>query len=453
MSTTTDPPLADDEPPGAAAPETITEAPGRPAAEPAAPRKTRRRVPRPMSTVRWLHRWGGLVAGLLLVMVTTTGAVLLYEPALEKVLHPSRYDGTPTARPIGFAKATDDAQRAYPGSTATYAVKLDEVYEVSLTAKSGDSFNVTLDQADGRVLSRFGNGSGVLGLFVNFHECGLTCEGYPGYVPLFAKQMPDIGIQGVDKITVGGFVLGLVGVLLLGLAISGIVVWWPKPRKRAWKKGLTLRWKKGSYARNYDLHKLIGLIALPFLLMWAITGANFELPVVAKAWYAVLPGDAPKDPILVSKDGKGPDIGIVRAEAAARATLRHPGVLAAYLPPSPDDPGSPYEFGYRTTSLPHAATEDRVNEWVDVDRRDATHTKFEGQGQPGRRVAQSLLEDWGTATHFGTLVNGWWRAIWFVMGMAPLALMITGVATWLHKRRKRRAKARRKKAAGAAPAA
>ena len=49
---------------------------------------------------------------------------------------------------------------------------------------------------------------------------------------------------------------------------------------------------------------------------------------------------------------------------------------------------------------------------------------------------------WGAL--FGWLVGGWWRIVWLVMGLAPLALMATGLSTWLYRNgvRRRRRKAR-----------
>jgi uncharacterized iron-regulated membrane protein len=36
--------------------------------------------------------------------------------------------------------------------------------------------------------------------------------------------------------------------------------------------------------------------------------------------------------------------------------------------------------------------------------------------------------------HFGWLVNGWWRLVWLVFGLTPLALAVTGLSTWLFRR-------------------
>jgi uncharacterized iron-regulated membrane protein len=44
--------------------------------------------------------------------------------------------------------------------------------------------------------------------------------------------------------------------------------------------------------------------------------------------------------------------------------------------------------------------------------------------------------------HYGHSVNPYWRALWFVLGLAPLLLLLIGVSTWLYRRqvtRRRRA--------------
>ena len=81
-------------------------------------------------------------------------------------------------------------------------------------------------------------------------------------------------------------------------------MWWPGIKRLA--RGLRVRRRQGTYAFNYDLHNVVGLAAIPFLVMWGFTGAHFELKQVSELWYAVLPGSA----------GGGAD---GRVQAASRA--------------------------------------------------------------------------------------------------------------------------------------
>jgi uncharacterized iron-regulated membrane protein len=80
------------------------------------------------------------------------------------------------------------------------------------------------------------------------------------------------GFEG-EKVTWGGLLLGVMGLLLLFLAVSGVWLWWPGFKH--WVRGVRVRWRKGRYARDYDLHQVAGMIALPLLLLWAVTGMGY----------------------------------------------------------------------------------------------------------------------------------------------------------------------------------
>jgi hypothetical protein len=48
-----------------------------------------------------------------------------------------------------------------------------------------------------------------------------------------------------------------------------------------------------------------GFLTLPFLFMWALTGAGWELPFVADAWYAVTGTSASTPATPTSVPGRG----------------------------------------------------------------------------------------------------------------------------------------------------
>ena len=71
--------------------------------------------------------------------------------------------------------------------------------------------------------------------------------------------------------------------------------------------------------------------------------------------------------------------------------------------------------------------------YVLIDPHDANHVKVidDARGQPaGNRFYDKFFEP----AHFGWQVDGGWRVIWVIFGLAPLALLITGVSTWLYRR-------------------
>ncbi|HEX4345853.1 MAG TPA: PepSY-associated TM helix domain-containing protein [Solirubrobacteraceae bacterium] len=395
-----------------------------------------------MRVLRVSHRWVSIVAGLLLLTITTSGSILLFEPEMRQLSHPSRFHVTPGAHPISPQTATSAAQHAYRRAGApTRVVRNRGVFEVAL----GDTPEtiVSVDPGNGHVLGATKPERGVLGFLSNLHECGLSCEGYPGYVAALNKPMPDLGIQGIDKITIGDFALGLIGVMLFGLVLSGIVLWWPGIRR--WRRGFQVRSHKGRYARDYDLHKLIGIVALPFLAMWAITGMNFELPVVSKAVYGVMGADPGPDPTMksvVAKEGT-PDIGIDRAIAAARR-LAGGGALTGANLPDAQDQTSTYLVWFAHGIDPVRNTDYAGMLGIGVDRHTGRAQAL--YGRLGRPLRQMLWSDWTTGAHYGMFVGWIARLLWLMFGIAPLLLAITGMSTWLYKRAKRRERKRRRRA-------
>jgi uncharacterized iron-regulated membrane protein len=153
-----------------------------------------------------------------------------------------------------------------------------------------------VDETAGRLLGTIDREGGVMGFFGSLHMCALGCEGMPGYVPFLAKpaQVDGFDLTLGNEGNWGGLILAVIALLLLALAISGLVLWWPGGGKL--RRGVSVRRGRGRYKLNYDLHKVVGFVALPFLLMWAVTGTLFELPKQADAaWYALTPGDEPPE--------------------------------------------------------------------------------------------------------------------------------------------------------------
>jgi uncharacterized iron-regulated membrane protein len=122
--------------------------------------------------------------------------------------------------------------------------------------------------------------------------------------------------------------------------VTGIVLWWPGIRKMA--RGWRVRRGRGRYALAYDLHKVIGMAAIPFLLMWAVTGAGFDLRQVGQVWYALLPGGSPAEPPEVtSTPTPGSSVSMAEARLIAARTLPDARLVSISVPDR-GDPASAY---------------------------------------------------------------------------------------------------------------
>jgi uncharacterized iron-regulated membrane protein len=383
------------------------------------------------------HRWVALASGVFLLMMVLSGVVLLYEPDLQKLLHPSLYAATPAERTISAEQARDAALTAFPAVKAENVIKNRGVWEVHAVLDRGKGAHreIHVDPGTGRVLGVGNAGGGALGVLKNLHMCALTCQDYAGYWGATAYK---VKLFGNDELMVGTLLLGLLGLVLLGLAISGIVLWWPGIRRMA--RGFVFRRSKGAYAVNYDLHKLAGMAAIPFLLMWAVTGAGFEFKQLGDAWYAVLPGDRPAEyKALESKPLEERSVTMAQAERIAR-NIVPTGRLSSVSVPDPDTKESAYSVWFSEGTDPYTYGAWRGDVEVSVDRYSGRAKVTYGDPSVDRPVSQTLWEGWNFPIHAGTPFNGALRSPWVLFGLVPLLLAVTGVTTWLIRRRRRRAR-------------
>ncbi|MDT3397283.1 PepSY-associated TM helix domain-containing protein [Streptomyces sp. B1866] len=393
-----------------------------------------------------LHRWSSLVLGLVLLVVTTSGAILLYQPEYFRATHHDFYRHTPSAHPVTADQAVDIVRRAHPDFPATWVNSDHGIYEVG-----GPDYNAMygVDPGTGEITGLAHRNGGSFGFLANLHECALNCADYPGYIPQLAEPFPTLGISWLRELTWGGVILGVLGLLLLLLALTGIATWWPGLRRLS--QAFRIRTGRGRFARDYDLHRVVGAVAVPFLLMWAVTGAAFEFPVVEKSWLAITGGSGPDEhryQFTAAPAAQGtPEITL--AQASAAALDRVPGRVTRATLPTEQTPY--YGLNIARSYDPYAHEMFRGDGYVYVDAHDARHVKVASGGpQP---AANAFYDRYLEPAHFGWQVNGWWRIIWAAFGLSPLLLAVTGVSTWLIRRRSRKAKkaaARRHETARAA---
>ncbi|GAA1659871.1 PepSY-associated TM helix domain-containing protein [Fodinicola feengrottensis] len=391
------------------------------------------------------HRWTSLVLGLFLIAETTSGAIVLYNAEFFHATHGSFYQHTTSAHPITAQTALETVRKAHPEFGAAWVSSDNGVFAIGDEAYE---HVYGVDPGSGRITGLADLNGGPMGFLVNLHDCGLGCKGYPGYVPFLGATMEGLGINWLATVTWGEFILFVLGLLMVLLAISGLITWWPGFR-RFWQ-GWRVRTKKGRFARDYDLHNIIGMIALPFLFMWGLTGAAIYVQPVANVWLTITGGhaiDESRFDFAPHKVPKGtPDIGV---DAAVRVALQHyPGRLAYLTTPEKLTPGY---YSVSIAGSSYSAYEYRAfysgDTTVMVDSHDPKNVKVvDTKGEPLSNVFYDKVFE---ARHFGWLVNPWWRIIWFVLGLAPLALAVTALSTWLFRHGNKKRRRHAKKAAAA----
>ncbi|WP_280497371.1 PepSY-associated TM helix domain-containing protein [Nocardia asiatica] len=379
-----------------------------------------------------IHRWSALILGLVLVVQATSGAILLYHAELFRAQHASFYRHTDAPPVVDTERAVALVRAADPG------------FEVGWVGRDGGVIVIgnpeytaaySVDPGSGRINERVNLTDGVLGWLVNLHDCAFGCLRYSGALPILENQAPLIGI------TWAASILCALGLLLISLAVSGAVIWWPSLARL--RNGFRVRLRKGRFARDRDLHNVLGIVAVPFLLMWGITGITIEWPAVQRAWLVATGGNTNlvrTEKSFVPRSNDAGRTAMTINEAGAIALRAAPGRLAYLLLPTES---APY---YRASVAgAYSPREHRLfysgDVLVYVNAYDGSDIKVVDASH-GRPLANTFYAKVFEPAHFGWMVNGWWRLVWLAFGLTPLALALTGLSTWLFRRRTKRRRER-----------
>ncbi len=196
----------------------------------------------------WLkaHLWIGLAIALPLIVVALSGAVMVFEDALDQRLNP----GVSFVTPGGAAKPLDElvakARAGYPDAqlgSITFPESADLALQISANSKASGPFSIAINQYTGEVLGIRTAAE---------REAGLARRIHLLHTRLFAGQ-------------VGEWIVGTITFLTLFMAIAGIVLWWPR-------KILTVKMSASGRRINFDLHNVFGFYASAVFFFIALTG-------------------------------------------------------------------------------------------------------------------------------------------------------------------------------------
>jgi uncharacterized iron-regulated membrane protein len=255
------------------------------------------------SIVFWLHLAAGVVAGVVILDMSVTGALLALKP---QILNLVEKDVRVVSRPaagsrLGVQAIVASAAAARPDARpASVTLQTDPTAAASVAL--GRDGTIYVDPYSGRVL---GEGSARAQRFFR------TVEDWHRWLGVSAEQR-----------TSARAVTGASNLAFLVLAITGPYLWWPRNWSWANVRGVVwFRATRGGRARDFNWHNVIGLWCAPILIVLTITGVVMSYPW-ANALLFRLAGSPPP----VAAAGGGP-AGQTRSGEARPAPI--PGNLDA----------------------------------------------------------------------------------------------------------------------------
>ncbi|WP_339669793.1 PepSY-associated TM helix domain-containing protein [Dasania marina] len=365
-------------------------------------------------TMFTLHKYSGLLLGMIIALIGLSGSLLVFDHALDEAL-------TPELRGLGLDLDLDVATE--PSAT------LQQVLSASKAAVPAGSqaTRIYLARQPGSPHTVRFNGpppaQARLEVNVAADSAQVLTVREWGYYPMSWLYRLHYTLLSGHR---GETVVGILGFVLLFYCISGLVLWWPR-RRGHWRLALRINRQASNARFLWDLHRVVGVASMPVLSLCAITGIAM---VFAKPTAAIINSVAP----LVTKpsysvEPSGQPLPLDTLIAKAKIAVPHSEIKRIFLPQQPQHSlrlsanfaGEPWSN--------HGAS----NIWLNPYNGEVLGL-WDARQQPWGNTVLS----WVFPLHNADVLGLPGRWLWLIVGTIPALLFFTGTYLWWRKWRRRR---------------
>ncbi|HEY0659283.1 MAG TPA: PepSY-associated TM helix domain-containing protein [Pyrinomonadaceae bacterium] len=367
----------------------------------------------------WLHLISGVTAGIVIFIMSVTGALLSFEKNIIEYAE----------REMRTVSAPENARKLSAREI------LAKVSEVKPEAKpSAITFQNKADAAVNVALGRDGQ------VFVNSYTGEITGDGAKG-VREFFRSVTDwhrwLALSG-DGRPIGKAITGACNLAFLVLAISGIYIWFPRRlSRRHFKPVLWFRGGLKGKARDFNWHNVIGFWTSLVLIILTITATVISYQWASNLLYTLTGNEMPQQ------------------QSSANAP-NNPGEQSFILPENLNEIWAKAEnqTSWKSISLRLPVTKDSAVFTIDegiywnifarstltIDTRNAEIAKWESYGEQN---SARQLRSWFRFTHTGETGGIVGQFIGFLACVGGAFLVWTGFSlvlrrfrAWLAKSKK-----------------
>jgi uncharacterized iron-regulated membrane protein len=345
-----------------------------------------------------VHLWVAAAAGLWIILVSLTGSALVFREEIDRALYARLYAAeaaTPRAR---LDMIIEKIRTAYAGYI---------LYDLQMPNRRCNTIQVHLGTA--RDYRRVFVEPATVHILGEITNRSLTSRIHDVHASLLLGKM-------------GKILNGLVALSLCVLCLTGVFLWWPG--RLRWRDVLHLKaWRKGNPFR-LDVHRTTGICTFVLLVMWAVSGATFLFPTQFSAVMRRITHTTPTPRPLSNQSQQAsfskPDIEDLIEEALEESADRE---LWSVAPPKGDQ--GPWRIVTVGTGCSPSGNCDHRNFYFDQYSGTLLARWDEEPKSPGE-----VLRKWLEGIHFGSFGGVGTRAIWMILGLAPVVLAVTGALIW-----------------------
>lgn len=363
-----------------------------------------------------LHKWVGAIVALWLLSQSLSGVSLVFRDELEEMLSPAPAVTVGEKR-VTFAALIENTQKKF----ADYKV-------TGFICPRSSSRPIQIFAANDREKKLALNADPYTGAILGLKRENEVLE--------FLADLHHNLLNGKT----GRAINGIGASCLFALILTGMVIWWRGIKD--WLSGFRVSFK-GNFRRvNWNLHSAVGVWALPFLLIWSISGFYFGFTAFfEKSLNAVFPVSAQKqlappdekialeesqDQItgnmaIAAMHGAKPDLDKM-VQTAIAATPREDFVERIAFP----DKRRPTLRIWLCNSL-SADSNTKTQVFLDPKSGEVVAVAPSDAAPTGDVILQLL-----TRLHFGNFWGFASKSIWIFIGLTPAIMAVSGLSLFAH---------------------
>jgi uncharacterized iron-regulated membrane protein len=364
--------------------------------------------------ILFVHRWLGIISGLLVVFVAVTGSMLAFEDEGRDYLEHDYYH---IAHPAGQRLSLDqmvDTFRLYNPKIKINSIRFKETADAAVIFFTKDKY-----------------------VFLNPYTSRVTAT-----VPVksdffYVVKMLHTSLMLGD---VGKTIVHINVLLFFTICLSGLVMWWPR-KWNLFHSAVSIKTSGSRKRVNYDLHRALGFYALPVLLIISFTGLFMASDITKKLVSFVTQSPIPnkEESITVAKPAD--------AAGAAHAGHRHYSLDSAYAYASAHYPGALETFVMPATKetpirialrYPYTIVRNQNTLYFNPWDGSLVKTELYADDNGYDKMARSNYN-----LHTGKIgpLGIFSKILYCMVALIAASLPITGFCIWMGKRKKKKREA------------
>lgn len=237
------------------------------------------------SIVLFLHRWLGLITGLVVLILSITGCLFVFHQEISDIVrHDTFYADEVPANQETFP--IEDLQQK-----AADALNIAHLpYGLTTYKNPKKNWSAMLYRGGQESWTYFGMMEAYKTAYINPYNGEI--EGIVNEKKDFFQIVKGIHWSLLLATPIGQPIVVWSTVIFIILLISGMILWWPKKWNKAGKqKSFKIKWGSTWRRINYDLHNVLGFYFLIISLIIAFTGLYWYFPFAKKSLHFLGTGE------------------------------------------------------------------------------------------------------------------------------------------------------------------